>query len=250
MRAMILAAGLGTRLRPLTTTCPKALITVAGKTLLARAIEKLAAAGIREIIVNVHHHGGLIMDFLRENPYPGLRIEISDERDMLLDSGGAILKARPFLEKEDAFLVYNVDILTDLSLEEVIRMHSADHALATLVVRDRPSTRYFLFSPDLELAGWRHEEKKIQRLSRPAGKEGLQKLAFSGIHVISSDIFKKFTEEGCFSITDTYIRLSEEHLIRAYLHKGGYWMDLGRPANLKAAETLLSHKQGTNGSIS
>ena len=154
MKAMIFAAGLGTRLRPLTDHMPKALVPVAGKPMLERVILRLKEAGFNEITVNIHHFGEQIIDFLRAHDNFGTEIHISDERGMLLDTGGGIKKARPFLDGQEPFLVHNADILTDIDLAGLYRHHLESDAESTLLVSERKTSRYLLFDDDYHLHGW------------------------------------------------------------------------------------------------
>jgi len=239
LKAMILSAGLGTRLMPLTSGIPKALIKVNGIPLLELAIRKLAAEGFGEIIVNIHHHGEQIREFLQFNHFQGVTIEISDETDLLLDTGGGILKARWFLEGNQPFLVYNVDILTSLSLRSMIKSHTESHALATLAVSTRQTSRYFLFNQENLLCGWMDTRTGNTRWTGEPTPHA-QPLAFSGIHVINPDIFSLMTETGRFSIVDAYLRLAAAHPIKAFNHNGSAWFDLGKPEQIRMVSDYIS----------
>jgi len=238
MKAMIFAAGLGTRLRPLTDNKPKALVEVAGKTLLQRVIEKVSDAGFKEIVVNIHHFGDQIIDFLERNNNFGLDIQISDERDELLDTGGGILKARPLLEGSEPFLVYNVDVLCSLDLKKLLQWHRKHQALATLVVRKRDTARYLLFDEDMQLSGWTNIKTGEVKMARQ--KPEVDKFAFSGIHIIESSVFPLITETGKFPIIPMYLRLAEQNAIYGFEDTSDLWMDLGKPGQLKVAEERLS----------
>ena len=238
MKAMIFAAGLGTRLYPYTSDRPKALVEVAGKTLLERAIEKVSKAGFDDIIINIHHFGQQIIDFLDNKDHFGLKIEISDERDQLLDTGGGIKKAAQFLSVEGSpFLVYNVDVLSSVNLKELLKYHIAKGGLATLSVRDRETSRYFVFDKEMLLSGWRNvtsgEEKMVRR-----GAD-LQKYAFSGIQILQPDIFNLISQTGKFSSVDMYLKLAQTERIYGFYDKSDLWMDLGKPEQLEAAELYL-----------
>jgi NDP-sugar pyrophosphorylase family protein len=227
VKAMILAAGLGTRLKPMTDTMPKALVRVQGKTLLEHAINHLAQFGIRQIIVNVHHFAGQIIDFLQVNNNFGLEITVSDESGELLDTGGGLKKVGPFFSDGNAFIVRNVDILSDLDLEKLLNFHWNHSPLATLAVRKRETSRYFLFDETGQLTGWKNKqtEKQIQ-VREPLGEQ--QQLAFSGIQVLDPQIFSLITEQGKFSLTELYLRLAATERIVCFHDDGLTWKDVGK----------------------
>lgn len=236
---MVFAAGLGTRLRPLTDSKPKALIELGGKTFLENVITKLIHFSVDEIVVNVHHFAGQIIDFLEQNNNFGITIHISDERGQLLDTGGGLKKAAPFLAGGEPVIIYNVDILSDISLSEVVEYHKRKRALATIVVRKRETQRYLLFDEDSRLIGWKNTATGEEKISIPGKSESATPLAFSGIHVISPGIFRHINQEGRFSIIGTYLELSKKHKIIGYRDRSGYWMDIGRPEQLKEAGKLF-----------
>ena len=237
MRAIIFAAGLGTRLRPITDSIPKALVPIKGHPLLEIAILRLKAAGCQDIIVNIHHFGEQIIDFLQAKDHFGINIQISDERDLLLDTGGGLKKAEWFL-KEEPFLVTNADALTNLDLRQLYQTHLQNDALATLAVRQRESSRYFLFNPGGELCGWSNVKTGETRLSRD--EPDLKPWCFSGIHAISPQIFDFFpAEDSVFSIIDTYLSAAISERIVAYPHDGDIWMDVGKIPQLELAEGVL-----------
>ena len=238
MKAMILAAGLGTRLRPLTNYRPKALVEVSGISLLEIAIRRLKFFGFDEIIINVHHFGAQIIQFLQKNNHFDIRIEISDERDLLLNTGGAIKNAAPFFDDDAPFLLCNTDILSDINLEDFYRHHLASEVLATLAVRRRQTSRYLIFNKHAQLHGWVNTKSGEMILSRPQKGE-LQLLAFSGIHIISPRIFDWMPEENVFSIIDTYLVASAKEDIIAYRHDGDFWLDVGKPEALQEAAQLV-----------
>jgi len=237
MKAMILAAGLGTRLRPLTCDRPKALVTVGGRTLLEMVLCRLRGFGVGAVIVNTHHHAEMIEDYLKVNHHFGMRIELSRE-DELLDTGGGLKKAAPFFLEEsissgEPFLVHNVDVISDIDLGSMVRFHAAQNALVTLAVQERATSRHLLFDESGQLCG--RGAALGGEAERPAA--GVRALAFSGIHVISPRLFAKLGEEGAFSIIDAYLRLSAEgERTVAFRADGCYWRDLGRPESILEAE--------------
>lgn len=238
MIAMIFAAGLGTRLAPLTNNRPKALVNFLGKTMLENAAEKLARAGYDRIVVNVHHHPDMMKDFIKSHNL-GAEILISDESDLLLDTGGGILKAKDLLMHEDNFLMYNVDIACDIDLGELSDYHIKSGNLATLAVKDRNSTRKLVFDSGMNLCAWQNLTSGETKISRPFSDEASKSFAFSGISMASREIFPLITETGKFSITNMYLRLAEKHKIGGYVHEG-LWADLGTTEKLTKAEELFS----------
>lgn len=238
MKAMILAAGLGTRLKPWTDHHPKALAVVNGKSLLQRNVEYLQEYGIRDVIVNVHHFAEQIIAAIEENKGWGSRITISDETDAVLETGGGLQKAGWYFAAEKDFVLINVDILTDMDLSQLIRRHETAQALATLAVTERDTSRYFLFDEKGALCGWRNvktAEEKITRHVQP-----LFRKAFSGIHVISSDIFPLIRQQGRFSMVDVYLDLAGEHTIASYDHTGATLIDVGKPESIAKAEKYFN----------
>ena len=235
MRAMILAAGLGTRLRPLTNDRPKALVEVAGHTLLEITLRRLSGFGVRDVIVNVHHFADTVVDYLRANNNFGMRVEISRE-DVLLDTGGGVKKAAWFFLEDggDAFILHNVDVLSTIDLRRMVAFHVENRALATLAVQDRETSRYLLFDEHNQLCGRRAGRDGSPEVVRPA-KE-VKALAFSGVHVISTRMLAMLTEEGVFSIVNSYLRLAEAgQRILAFRSDEYYWRDLGKPENIVQA---------------
>ncbi|TGN27912.1 nucleotidyltransferase family protein [Empedobacter tilapiae] len=233
MKAMIFAAGLGTRLKPFTDNHPKALAVVNGKPLLQRNIEYLKSFGINEIVINVHHYADQIIEFLEENNYFGIEITISDETDQVLETGGGLVKAKANFEKD--FLVMNVDILTDLNLADFIKAHRENKALVTLAVSDRNSSRKLFFNEKNELKGWRNL-KTEEEIKAVDSLDNCKELAFSGIHVISPTLFDKITEKGKFSIMKVYMDLMQNESILGFDHSGGILIDVGRPESVIEAE--------------
>lgn len=242
---MIFAAGLGTRLRPLTNDRPKALVEVGGKPMLEHVISHLAQAGFDDITINIHHFGEKIIEFLKGKGNFGLNIHISDERDLLLDTGGGILKARPFLDGNEPFLVHNADILTDLDLNAMVAAHKANSATATLLVKQRETQRYFVFDHARRLNGWINKKTGETRPATLSYNEGeMMERAFGGVHVISPSIFpllEKFSQGNeVFSITPFYIEQCSECHIQGYESPTPYnWLDVGKPETLEEANKLF-----------
>ena len=239
MKAMIFAAGLGTRLRPLTNDRPKALVEVAGTPLLAHVIQRLKQFGVQDLIVNVHHFADLVIDFLEKNDHFGLNITISDERDHLLETGGGLKKAAWFFDDGQPFLVHNVDIVSDLDLHALYQRHLKRGGLATLAVTERTSSRYLLFDRYHRLKGWTNVKTGEVRMARRT-RARLKPWAFSGIHIIDPALLDLVTETGAFSIIDVYLRLAATHTIRAFPHPAEGWLDVGKKENLEPAARLLA----------
>jgi NDP-sugar pyrophosphorylase family protein len=243
MKAMIFAAGLGSRLKPFTDSHPKALAVVSGKTLLERNILYLQKFGIKEVIVNVHHFADQIIDEIEKNNGWGSTITISDEREEVLETGGGLKKVAWYFEGRKSFVVMNVDILTDFDLMEMIRSHEQEKPLATLAVTQRKSSRYFLFDTYDALCGWRNiqteEEKPADLKDTHEDYELLKEKAFSGIHVISPYIFSLIRQEGKFSMVEVYLDLMIKNKINSFDHTGGILIDVGKPESLLKAEALF-----------
>jgi NDP-sugar pyrophosphorylase family protein len=231
-KAMLFAAGLGTRLRPLTNDRPKALVPVEGIPLLELTLRKLKYYGFLEVVINIHHFGEKIINFLEQRRNFGLQIHLSDERDLLLNTGGGIKKAAQWLS-QGPFLVHNTDIVSDLDLDELYRSHLSSDALATLAVRDRPSSRYLLFDDRQVLCGWRNERTGEVRMCRDC--DAPAPLAFSGIHVLSPRIFEWMPDERVFSIIDVYLEAGKHKDIQAFRHDEGFWFDVGKIVELEKA---------------
>ena len=241
MKAMIFAAGLGTRLRPLTDTLPKALVRVGGKPLLQHTIEKLTAAGFDEIIINIHHFGQQIIDFVEANNRFGIRIEFSDEREQLLDTGGGIKKAAWFFDDNRPFLVHNVDILSTVDLREVMNHHLNSEVPSTLVCSERETNRYLLFNDQNHLRGWIN--KKTGEVKSPVSgfqPTGYAPLAFSGIQLLLPSLLREMDSfPDRFSIIDFYLSLCNTHPITAYLPDKGNILDVGKLEAIQQAELFL-----------
>jgi NDP-sugar pyrophosphorylase family protein len=242
MKAMILAAGLGTRLRPLTDDRPKALVEVGGRTLLEVTLARLRSFGIRDVIINVHHFADKVVEHLKRNDDFGMRIAISRE-DVLLDTGGGLKRAGYFfIDSGEPFILHNVDVISTIDLERMVSFHAANNALATLAVQQRESSRYLLFDEQSQLCGRRFVRENRDEIARPA--EHSRQFAFSGIHVISPRLLPMMSEQGVFSIIETYLRLaSQGEKIAAFRADEYYWRDLGKPESLIAAEMDLREKR-------
>lgn len=236
MKALIFAAGKGTRLKPFTDKHPKALAKVNGVPLLERNIRYLQGFGINDFVVNVHHFGDQIIDFLRSKEHFGASIEISDEREELLETGGGLVFARHLLDGEEDFLIMNADILTDLNIRDFIDYHRSKRDCATLAVSDRPSSRKLLFNEDMVLRGWLNTTTGEQRLAE--FNKGFKPLAFSGIHCVSPQIFNKIKRTGKFSIMEEYLDLMQDEKIYGYRHDAVI-VDVGRPESVLEAEKIF-----------
>jgi len=242
MKAMILAAGLGTRLRPMTDSRPKALVEVSGRTLLEITLGRLRDSGVSEVIVNVHHLADMISDYLKAKNNFGMRIEISRE-EVLLDTGGGLRKAAWFFlddpnRLDEPFILHNVDVLSAIDLRRMVEFHTQNQALATLAVKKRETSRYLLFDEHNQLCGRRSSPDQKTELVRSAEK--LQPLAFFGIQVLSPRLLPMMAEEGVFSIINSYLNLAARgQKILAFRADEYYWRDLGRPEHLIQAATDL-----------
>lgn len=240
LKAMILAAGLGSRLKPWTDNYPKALALVNGKSLLQLNIEYLQRYRIREIIVNVHHFADQIIEVIKKNDGWGSRIIISDEKEEVLETGGGFLKAASLLHDANPIVLMNVDILTDLNLQAMISYHQEKKPLATLATTNRETSRYFLFDEGNNLCGWKNvktgEEKPVNFLI----KEKKTARAFSGIHIVESRILSLIKQRGKFSMVDVYIDLMQEEIIKSFDHSENQFIDVGKPESIAKAETMFS----------
>ena len=236
MKAMIFAAGMGTRLQPFTDNHPKALAQVNGVPLLERNIKYLQSYGINDFVINIHHFGGQILAFLAENDNFGANIEISNESDELLETGGGLLFARRFLENEKTFLIMNVDILTDLNITNFINIHELKGGMVTLAVSDRDSTRKLMFNDKMYLKGWKN--LTTNKKTVVGGIFKLRELAFSGVHCVNSEIFTKITRTGKFSIMDEYLDMMKDDIIIGYQHTANL-IDVGKPESVAEAEKLF-----------
>ena len=235
-KAMIFAAGLGTRFKPWTDKHPKALAIINGKSLLQRNIEYLQQFGITEVIVNVHHFADQILEAVEINHGWGSKITISDETEQVLETGGGLIKAAWYFDKRP-FYVINADILTNLNLNEMMDAHHRLKPLATLAITNRPSSRHFIFDKENNLCGWGNEktgQKIISRTENP-----MKEMAFSGIHIIEPAIFPFIQQKGKFSIVDTYLEISKTKIIKGFDHSESKLVDVGKPESVAIAEALF-----------
>lgn len=238
-KAMILAAGVGSRLKPWTDNHPKALAVVHGKSLLERNIKYLQQFNIYDVVVNVHHFADQIVDAVNTNEGWGSRITISNESEEVLETGGGLLKAAPLLEDENPIVIMNVDILTDLNLYAMINYHEEKKPLATLATSDRATSRYFLFDEGNNLCGWKNTTTGEVRSIKPLTGTETPK-AFSGIHVVECRLFPLIKQTGKFSIVDTYLDLMDEQTIKSFDHSENRFIDVGKPESLDKAEVMFS----------
>jgi MurNAc alpha-1-phosphate uridylyltransferase len=238
MDAMLLAAGLGTRLRPLTDHTPKALIRIGDVPILENVARRLIAAGADRLIINLHHLGGQIRRYVEAREGFGVEVAFSDEAEAPLETGGGLLQAAPLLRREEPFFLHNADILTDLPLREMYEAHLRAAPLATLAVMERPTSRYLLFD-DQGLLGRTDEKKGVRIEARDAVGE-VRELAFGGVHVVSPSIFGRITERGSFSILDPYLRLvGAGERIESFRIDDARWMDIGKPEQLEEARRWM-----------
>ncbi len=235
MDGMIFAAGLGTRLRPLTDDRPKAMVEVGGKPLLEHVIQKMRKAGVERIVVNVHHFAGMIKDFLKDRGYLEQGIVVSDESDELMDTGGGLLKARPLFRPGEDVLIHNVDICSYLDLKDLMAAHAGHYV--TLVVRESVPGRSLRFSDEGLLKGWENSLTGEQKVVDNEFYSALN-YRFCGVHIVSSDFMKNMEGEGRFSIIDEYLSQAKKHEVRMYRYED-FFMDLGTPeAVMKAREMM------------
>lgn len=236
MKAMIFAAGMGKRLGKITGSIPKALVDINGKTVLQRAVEKCSSYGFNDIIINVHHFADKVKGEVEKLNNAGFRISISDERDKLLENGGGLYKARNFFDNEP-FLLYNVDIISDLDLSALYRLHLEKKGLATLAVRHRPGKRFLLVDNEGQMRGWRNISTGEQ-IPADINNEGLTEIAFSSMHIVEPEIFN-YMHEGIYSMITLYLKLLPKHNIYTLKHDEGYWVDIGTPESLEYVRKLL-----------
>ncbi|MBR5331940.1 MAG: nucleotidyltransferase family protein [Muribaculaceae bacterium] len=246
MKAMIFAAGLGTRLRPLTNDRPKALVEVGGVVMLERVINRLKSHGITEIVINIHHFGEKIIDFVKENNNFGIDIHISDERDLLLDTGGGILKAQQWLDGDEPIIIHNADILTDFNLHKMVEQHINNNADATLLVADRKTARYFYIGENNRLNGWTNISTGEVKPADYVAPNSDKLRAFGGVHIVSPSIFSElqnYSTEPKFSITPFYIDRCKDLKIMGYTPNEKYqWHDIGKIESIAVAEQEFIEK--------
>jgi NDP-sugar pyrophosphorylase family protein len=235
-QAMIFAAGLGTRFKPWTDKHPKALAVIHGKSLLQRNIEYLQQYGIYQVVVNVHHFAEQITDALHQNKGWGSDITISDETDVVLETGGGLKKAAPLFQPSPIVII-NVDILTDLDLGAMMRFHQLEAPLATLAITNRVTSRYFLFDENNTLCGWQNTKTGEQKISRTVTP--MIPKAFSGVHIVEPALFPLITQEGKFSMVDVYLQLAKQHTIKGYDHSYSKFIDVGKPEAVATAESMF-----------
>ena len=237
MKAMIFAAGLGTRFKPWTDEHPKALAIINGKSLLQRNVEYLQRYGIYDVVVNVHHFPDQVIEAIEQNHGWGSNIIISDERDEVLETGGGLLKAAPLLQSGEPFITLNADILTDLNIHDLLVFHQQQKALISFGISNRTTSRYFLFDEHNRLCGWRNVQTGNEKISIPANP--LFQKAYSCVVVFEPSIFELIPQRGKFSLTETYLSLATDHLIAGYEHTGEKWIDVGKPASVSIAEEMF-----------
>jgi N-acetyl-alpha-D-muramate 1-phosphate uridylyltransferase len=237
MKAMILAAGKGTRLGLITGNMPKSLVDINGKSILQIAVEKCSESGFDDIIINVHHFADMVEEEAERIRKSGYRITISDERGMLLETGGGLFRAKDFFDNSP-FLLYNTDILTDLDITAMYRFHKKKKGLATLAVRNRKGNRYFLINSEGMLSGWCNKATG-ERIVTAESDMGLMEIAFSGMHIVEPEIFNHM-REGIYTMTSLYLDLAAAHKIFTYRIDSGYWFDIGTPEDLENARKFFT----------
>lgn len=232
MKAFILAAGIGSRLSPLTDDIPKAMVPVAGKPMILHLLERLAGLGITQFVVNLHHHADKLQSYLESLSLPCVTIEYSDERDALLDTGGALKRAAGYFGNGAPFLIHNVDVWTTLSPFTLLNMHRQSGALATLAVRNRVSSRYLLFNNNMRLSGWENR-KTGEKIIVNESVDRLSPLAFSGVQIVSPELFDHFPHSDRFSLIELYLQAASSGRIKGVIHDTDEWYDLGTPENIQ-----------------
>lgn len=239
---MILAAGLGSRLGELTNEKPKALVEINGVSMLESLVERLKKAGIKKILINIHHHGQQVIDFVKQKENFGIEISFSDERNELLDTGGAIKKASGFFEGTEAVLVHNVDVYTEINLEKLLEYHRGIKSLATLCVRRRTSGRALIFNDEKQLAGWTNlDECKFKWVNEPMNY--FETFAYNGVFLADPQFAARMPFEGKFSIIDCWLEMAKTEKITAYHDESPAWFDFGTAEKIKAAEQYLHNKE-------
>ncbi len=236
---MIFAAGLGSRLKPLTNCCPKALVKVAGRLLLEIALRKMEQLGIKRAVVNVHHHSDQMFDFLKNFHSPKMEVLVSDEQDELLDTGGGLFRARELFHPRVPILIYNVDIITNANLNTFINSHLQEKSLVSLMVKSRKASRYLLFDEEMELSGWRQSGGGEEILIH--SEKTLKPFGFQGIHMVNPAVFELMNEQAqrAFPIVPFYLKLARNHTVIGRECSDATWFDIGTPEKLDRAEAFL-----------
>jgi MurNAc alpha-1-phosphate uridylyltransferase len=238
MKAMIFAAGLGTRFKPWTDKHPKALALVNGKSLLQRNVEYLQQYGITDVVVNVHHFADQVIEAIEVNKGWGSNILISDESEEVLETGGGLLKAAELLKDDEPFITLNADFLTDLNIDDLLHFHQQKRSLISFGVTHRKSSRKFLFNDELRLCGWKNNATGEEKISITASN--LLPMAYSCVVVFEQSVFDLIPQRGKFSIVETYLSLAAQHPIYGYDHTGDKLVDVGKPESVAVAESLFS----------
>jgi NDP-sugar pyrophosphorylase family protein len=239
MKAMIFAAGLGTRMRPITNTIPKALVPVGEMPLLEIVIRRLKFFGIEDIIINVHYLAAQIEDFLNQNNNFDINIQISDERDLVLETGGGLKKAQWFFDDGKPFLVCNTDVLSTINIQKLYEQHLENNAIATLATQWRKTSRYLLFDENQQLNGWLNTKNGEVKICRNDAKR-LQMMAFSTYQILDPAIFNYFpSDKNVFTTIDTFLAAAEHHKIMSYEHSNDDWIDVGTPENIAPALEIV-----------
>lgn len=237
MKAMIFAAGLGTRFKPWTDKHPKALALINDKSLLQRNVEYLQQYNIKEVVVNVHHFSNQVIDAVKKNNGWGSHISISDETDEVLETGGGLLKAKNLLQNDEPFITLNADFLTNLDINNLLAFHKNKQALISFGITNRKTSRNFLFDEDYRLCGWRNNATGQEKIAIP--KKKLKEMAYSCVVVFNPQIFELIPQRGKFSLVDTYLSLAATHPIYGFDHSGDKLVDVGKPESIAIAEELF-----------
>lgn len=237
MKALIFAAGLGTRLHPVTEKIPKALVKVGGIPVIERVIKNLKDTGVNEIIINLHHFPEKIIAFISSRDYFNISIRFSDETGQLLETGGGLKKTAWFFDDGKPFFVHNTDVLTNLDLNKMLEFHNQTKPLATLFVKKRKTSRYLLFDNSMQLCGWKNTKTNEQIISREA--KNPESWAFNGIHIIDPGIFEHLKSDGKFSIIPEYLELAKKYAVIGYPDNDSTFIDVGKPESLSEAEKLF-----------
>ncbi len=234
---MLFAAGLGTRLKPLTNNKPKALIEVNGMTMLQMALKKMENSGIRKVVVNIHHFSDLMIEEINRFRSDCMEVVVSDESDQLLDTGGGLLKARPLFDANSPVLLYNVDIVTTARLKDFIAFHHTHTGIASLMVKERPTSRHLLFNDRMELSGWENTSSGERIITKETSH--FHSYGFQGIHILEPRIFDLMTESGKFPIMELYLRLARDHTFMGYESRNDLWFDIGTPKKLETTRNAV-----------